>query len=197
MRNSKLTKTTKLLTTFLIVAFLFTGCSSSSDTSENTKTTATETPSPTPIVTADPELRTNNIMGIYIGEQESQIGLGLETTSIKEVLGKADDITKNKKEKSQTWYYKNLDTTITFEKSGKVYTASSIKGGKKATTLKTGGGITVGATKQEVLDAYKDLLTDGKSEKKDKIVIENNGYSQIVFELDGDTVSGIVMELCK
>ena len=136
-------------------------------------------------------------MGIYIGKQQTQIGLGLDTTTIEDLLGKADKVTKNKKEKTQSWYYKDLDTTINFEKSNKVYTVSSIEGGKKATTLKTGGGITVGATKQDVLDAYQDLMMDGKSEKNDQIVIENNGYSQLIFELDGDTVSGIVMELCQ
>ena len=184
---------------FVLTACLFTGCSNSnsSELSETNETTATEKIKSTPEPTIDPVIHEDNIMGIYIGKQQTQIGLGLDTTTIEDLLGKADKVTKSKKEKTQSWYYKDLDTTINFEKSNKVYTVSSIEGGKKATTLKTGGGITVGATKQEVLDAYKDLMTDGKSEKKDQIVIENNGYSQIVFELDGDTVSGIVMELCQ
>ena len=178
----------------LLFASVATSCSNTTkDTPVSTE--IAETPVPTPETTVDPEIRTTNIMGIYIGEQEAQIGLGLDTATIKEVLGKADKVTKNKKEKTQSWYYKALDTTINFEKSGKVYTVSSIEGGQKATTLKTGGGITVGATKQEVLDAYKDLMTDGKSEKKGRIVIENNGYSQLVFTIEDDVVVGITMEL--
>ena len=191
----------------LLMAFSMMGCKDS----ETPK--ATSNPTEQIVVTDTPNsvvyegIQEDNLMAIYVGEEESQIGLGLDTTTIKEAIGKADEIKKSKGSKTksdnskesatQSWYYKDLDTTINFEKSGKVYTVSSIEGGKKATTLKTGGGITVGATKQEVLDAYQDLMTDGKSEKKDQIVIENNGYSQIVFELDGDTVSGIVMELCQ
>ena len=171
------------------------GCHNSKDVKENTQATEIVEATPTSIPALDEGINEGNIMGIYIGEQEAQIGLGLDTATLKEVLGKADKITKNKKEKTQSWYYKDLDTTINFEKSGKVYTVSSIEGGKKATTLKTGGGITVGATKQDVLDAYKDLMTDGKSEKKDQIVIENNGYSQLVFTIEDDVVVGITMEL--
>ena len=208
MRNSK--KLKQFTALFALTACLFTGCSgNSSDTSKSNEDTkgkneSTEKVEITPVPTLDSTIYTDNLMGIYIGENQSQIGLGLEPDSVKQVIGKADKVEKNKgtkgkskKTATQSWYYKDLDTTINFEKSGKVYTVSSIEGGKKAATLKTGGGITVGATKQEVLDAYKDLLTDGKSEKKEQIVIENNGYSQLIFELDGDTVSGIVMELCQ
>ena len=182
-----------LFITAAILTCLCTGCNSNATKDVQTTPIITEMPTPEP--TIDPEIRTENIMGIYIGEQEAQIGLGLDTATLKEVLGKADKVTKNKKEKSQSWYYKDLDTTINFEKSGKVYTVSSIEGGKKAATLKTGGGITVGATKQDVLDAYQDLMTDGKSEKKEQIVIENNGYSQLVFTIEDDVVVGITMEL--
>lgn len=181
----------------LLSACLFTGCSksNSTETSENNKINATEEVSPTPVVTMDPEIRTENIMGIYIGKQEAQIGLGLDTTSIKEVLGKADDVTKNKKEKSQTWYYKDLDTTITFEKSNDIYTISSIKGGKKANTLKTGGGITAGSSREDIVKAYKEQLGEDADTGKDKIVIDNMGYSQIVFTIENDVVVGITMEL--
>ena len=188
-----------------LTACLFTGCSGSSNTSEDTKVTATETPSPTPIATIDPKISTDNIMGIYIGEQQAQLGLGLDTATIKEILGKADEIKKtkdgkdktdnSKKAVTQSWYYKDLDTTIIFDKTGDTYTVSSISGGKKATTLKTGGGITTGSSREDIVKAYKEQLGEDADTGKDKIVIDNMGYSQIVFTIDNDVVVGITMEL--
>ena len=178
-----------------LLAISFTGCNNSKNIKETIESTEIVETTPTPIPVLDEGLRTDNIMGIYIGKQEAQIGLGLDTTSIKDVLGKADDVTKNKKEKSQTWYYKEFDTTITFEKSNDIYTISSIKGGKKATTLKTGGGITAGSSREDIVKAYKEQLGEDADTGKDKIVIDNMGYSQIVFTIENDVVVGITMEL--
>ena len=81
------------------------------------------------------KLHTDNLIGIYIGKQQSQIGLGLDTATVKEILGKADKIQKatttqkKKKVATKTWYYKDLDTSLTFTKADKTYTLSSIIGG--------------------------------------------------------------------
>ena len=191
MRNNKLTKTTKLITICLTAAFLFTGCSSSSDKTSDTNATAeAPTEATTPEPTIDPEIHTDNLMGIYIGENKSQIGLGLSTDDTKSIVGKPSS--KKKKGKMQTWNYKDLDVTITFTKTGDTYTIQSIKGGKDASTLQTGGGITAGASKQDVLDAYGDAVVENK---KGNLVADNMGYSQIVFTIENDVVVGITMEL--
>ena len=202
MRNNK--KLKQLTVLVALTACLFTGCSgNSSDTSkskeENESAQEVQT---TPAATLDTTIHTDNLMGIYIGENQSQIGLGLNTSSVKQVIGKTDKVEKNKgteeknkKTATQTWYYKELDTTITFEKSGDTYTVSSISGGKKATTLKTGGGITAGSSRADIVKAYKEQLGEDADTNKDKIVIDNMGYSQIVFTIENDVVVGITMEL--
>lgn len=191
MRNNKLTKTTKLLTTFLIATFLFTGCSNSSNKTSDTNATAeATTEAATPEPTINTEIHADNLMGVYIGENQSQIGLGLTTDDTKSILGAPSD--KTKKGKKQTWNYTDLDVTITFTKTGDDYTIQSIKGDKNATTLQTGGGIIAGASKQDVLDAYGDAVTENK---KGNLVADNMGYSQIVFTIENDVVVGITMEL--
>lgn len=194
-----------IIATLFIFAGVATACTNTTQKNNSVSTNTTATPKPTPSATIDPEIRTENLMGIYIGKDESQIGLGLDTTTIKEVLGKADEVKKknvsqeknDKKQtaSNQTWYYKDLDTTITFEKSGNTYTVSSIEGGKKATTLKTGGGITAGSSRKDIVKAYKEQLGEDADTSKNKIVIDNMGYSQLVFTLKKDKVVGITMEL--
>ena len=144
----------------------------------------------TPAPTIDSEIHTDNLMGVYIGENQSQIGLGLSTDDTKSIVGKPSS--KKKKGDAQTWNYKDLDVTITFTKTGNTYTIQSIKGGKDASTLQTGGGIIAGARKQDVLDAYGDAVTENK---KGNLVADNMGYSQIVFTIENDVVVGITMEL--
>ena len=129
-------------------------------------------------------------MGVYIGENQSQIGLGLTTDDTKSIVGKPSS--KEKKGKTQIWNYKDLDVTITFTKTGDTYMIQSIKGGKDASTLQTGGGIVAGASKQDVLNAYGDAVTENK---KGNLVADNMGYSQIVFTIEDDVVVGITMEL--
>ena len=202
MRLNKKVQTITVLT--LLATTLLTSCSTtpSSDTSNKTEVTATKEVIETPSVTIDSEIHADNLMGIYIGKGESQIGLGLDTTTIKDVLGKADKVEKSKASKkndsaTQTWYYKDLDTTITFEKSGKTYTVSSIKGEKKATTLKTGGGITAGSSRKDIVKAYKEQLGEDADTSKNKIVIDNMGYSRLVFTLKKDKVVSVCMELLE
>lgn len=182
----KLMKQTLAL--FTLTVCLCTGCSSTSDKTSDTTKTTTEAVTPEP--TIDTEIHTDNLMGVYIGENHSQIGLGLTTDDTKSIVGKPSS--KEKKGKTQTWNYKNLDVTITFTKTGDTYTIQSIKGGKKATTLKTGGGIIAGAGKQDVLNAYGDAVVENK---KGNLVADNMGYSQIVFTIENDVVVGITMEL--
>ena len=185
----KLMKQTLAL--FTLTVCLCTGCSSTSDkTSDTTQTTETTTETVTPEPTIDTEIHTDNLMGVYIGENQSQIGLGLSTDDTKSIIGKPSS--KEKKGKTQTWNYKDLDVAITFAKTGDTYTIQSIKGGKNATTLKTGGGIIAGAGKQDVLDAYGDAVVENK---KGNLVADNMGYSQIVFTIENDVVVGITMEL--
>lgn len=194
-------KTAKLITMCFTAACLIAGCSSATNSgSTETPQSAVETVIPEP--TIDITIHADNLMGIYIGKDQSQIGLGLDTTTIKEVLGKADKIqksksTKKKKSSTQTWYYKDLDTTITFEKSGKTYTVSSIQGGKKAATLKTGGGIIAGSSRKDVVKAYKEQLGEDADTSKNKIVIDNMGYSRLVFTLEKDKVVSVCMELSE
>lgn len=191
MRSRKLKIKTKLLTIFLVVAILFTGCSSTTNKTSDTNATAevtTETVTPEP--TIDSKIHTDNLMGIYIGDNQSQIGLGLSTDDTKSIVGKPSS--KEKKGKTQIWNYKDLDVTITFTKTGDTYMIQSIKGGKDASTLQTGGGIVAGASKQDVLDAYGDAVTENK---KGNLVADNMGYSQIVFTIEDDVVVGITMEL--
>lgn len=184
-------KLTKLLTICLTATCLITGCSSSSKpASDSTETSQPTAEVVTPEPTIDTEIHTENLMGIYIGENKSQIGLGLTTDDAKSILGAPSD--KNKKGKKQIWSYKDLDVTITFTKTGDTYTIQSIEGGKDASTLQTGGGIVAGASKQDVLDAYGDAVTENK---KGNLVADNMGYSQIVFIIEKDVVVGITMEL--
>ena len=181
----------KLIITCLAAALLFTGCSSKNNNTSDTKATAQATEEAvTPEPTIDTEIHTDNLMGIYIGENKSQIGLGHTTDDTKSILGAPSD--KTKKGKKQTWKYTDLDVTITFTKTGDTYTIQSIKGGKDASTLQTGGGIIAGASKQDVLDAYGDAVTENK---KGNLVADNMGYSQIVFTIEDDVVVGITMEL--
>ena len=191
MRNNKLIGTTKLLTTCLVVACLIAGCSSTSNknsVSNSTSEATTEVSTPEP--TIDTEIHTDNLMGIYIGENQSQIGLGLSTDDTKSIIGKPSS--KEKKGKTQTWNYKDLDVAITFTKTGDTYTIQSIKGGKDASTLQTGGGIVAGAGKQDVLDAYGNAVVENM---KGNLVADNMGYSEIVFTIKNDMVVGITMEL--
>lgn len=179
------------MTMCLTVACFITGCSNSSKTDSNsTATPQSSVEATTPETTVDPEIHTDNLMGIYVGENKSQIGLGLTTDDTKSILGAPSD--KTKKGKKQAWNYTDLDVTITFIKTGDAYTIQSIKGGKNATTLQTGGGIIAGASKQDVLDAYGDAVTENK---KGNLVADNMGYSQIVFTIENDVVVGIAMEL--
>ena len=201
-------KKKRLLSTILLLNLMFCcSCSSASNPSSteadvNPTSEATATPEPTPVQTIDTTIHADNLMGIYIGKEESQIGLGLDTETLKGVLGKADKVEKSKASKkndsaTKTWYYKDLDTTITFEKSGKTYTVSSIKGGKKATTLKTGGGITAGSSRKDVAKAYKEQLGKDTDTTKNKISIDNMGYSRLVFTLEKDKVVSVCMELSE
>ena len=199
-------KLKQLMALCAITSCLFTGCSNatSTDIANKTEIPATEVikETPAPVVTIEPKIHVENLMGIYIGKDESQIGLGLDTETLKEVLGKADKTEKSKATKknkpaTQTWYYKDLDTTITFEKTGNVYTISSIEGGKNATTLKTGGGITTGSSREDITDAYKKQLGEDADTTKDKIVLDNMGYSRLVFTLKKDKVVSVCMELVK
>lgn len=192
LRYINMTNYKKLFALCTLIACLFTGCSNStsSNTSKDNEITTTEEVKETPIVTMDPEIHVDNLMGIYIGKNQSQIGLGLTTDDTKSILGAPSD--KTKKGKKQTWSYTDLDVTIIFTKTGDTYTIQSIKGGKNATTLKTGGGIIAGAGKQDVLDAYGDAVVENK---KGNLVADNMGYSQIVFTIDNDVVVGITMEL--
>ena len=195
MTNYKKLKQLTALCT--LTACLFTGCSNttSSDTSKNNETstenvTTTEEVEATPSATIDPQIHTDNLMGIYIGENQSQIGLGITTEDTETILGKADNVEKSGKKIS--WYYEALDVTITFQKENKIATISSIEGGKNANTFLTGGGIIAGSSKQDVLDAYGDAVTENK---KGNLVADNMGYSQIVFTIENDVVVGITMEL--
>ena len=191
MRNNKLTKTTKLVTICLTAALLFTGCSNKTNkTSDTNPTTKVTTEAITPEPTIDTEIHTDNLMGVYIGENQSQIGLGLSTDDTKSIVGKPSS--KKKKGDTQTWNYEDLDVTVTFTKTGDAYTIQSIEGGKDASTLQTGGGIVAGASKQDVLDVYGDAVTENK---KGNLVADNMGYSQIVFIIEKDVVVGITMEL--
>ena len=175
----------------LTTAFLFTGCSNTTDKTSDTNATAeATTEAATPEPTIDTEIHTDNLMGVYIGENQSQIGLGLSTDDTKSIVGKPSS--KKKKGDAQTWNYKDLDVTITFTKTGDTYTIQSIKGGKDASTLQTGGGIIAGASKQDVLDTYGDAVTENK---KGNLVADNMGYSQIVFTIEDDVVVEITMEL--
>lgn len=196
MKNNNLTKTTKLLTTCLVAACLFTGCSSTSDKTSDTTQTAEatiEAATPEPII--DTEIHTDNLMGVYIGENKSQIGLGLSTDDTKSILGKPSG--KEKKGKAQTWKYKDLDVTITFTKTGDTYTIQSIEGGKDASTLQTGGGIAAGSSREDIITAYKEQLGEDADTSKNKIVIDNMGYSRLVFTLKKDKVVSVCMELTK
>lgn len=183
-----------------LTACLFTGCSNttSSDTSKNNDTskenvTATEEVEVTPSATIDPEIHTDNLMGIYIGENQSQIGLGITTEDTETILGKADNVEKSGKKIS--WYYEDLDVTITFKKENKITTISSIEGGKNANTFLTGGGITAGSSRKDILKAYKEQLGEDVDTSKNKIVIDNMGYSRLVFTLKKDKVVSVCMEL--
>lgn len=184
----------------VLSACLITGCSNT-NSSKDKKVAATEAATATPAPTIDTKLHSDNLMGIYIGKQQSQIGLGLDTATVKEILGKADKTQKatttqkKKKVAIQTWYYKDLDTTLTFTKADKTYTLSSIVGGENATTLQTGGGIAVGATREDIEKAYKEQLGKDTDTKKNKIVIDNMDYSRLVFTLQKDTVVSVCMEL--
>ena len=197
-------KKKKFISTLLLLNLMFCcSCSSASNNDETpTEAVVTQTPIPTPNPTIDNKIHADNLMGIYIGKDESQIGLGLDTETLKSVLGKADKTeqskaTKKNKPATQTWYYKDLDTTITFEKTGDVYTISSIEGGKNATTLKTGGGITAGSSREDIVTAYKEQLGKDTDTTKDKIILDNMGYSRLVFTLKKDKVVSVCMELVK
>lgn len=181
---------------------LFTGCSNttSSDTSKNNEAstenvTATEEVEATPSATIDPQLHADNLMGIYIGENQSQIGLGITTEDTETILGKADNVEKSRKKIS--WYYKALDVTITFKKENKITTISSIEGGKNANTFLTGGGITAGSSREDIVTAYKEQLGEDTDISKNKIVIDNMGYSRLVFKLKKNKVVSICMELSE
>lgn len=196
----------KNLIILLMAVTLSTGCQSQTSEPKSSET-ITQIPESTPEPTIDTEIHTDNLMGIYIGENQSQIGLGLDNAMIKEILGKADEIEKtkggknetdgSKKSATQSWYYKDLDTTITFEKANGTYTVSSIEGGKYATTLKTGGGITAGSSRKDIVTAYKEQLGADANTSKNKIVIDNMGYSRLVFTLKKDKVVSICMELSE
>ena len=195
--SKKKNKLRKIVTCCLLASILLTGCSNKQKTSTQeqdksniTDTTAEQSESSAPEPTIDTEIHTDNLMGIYIGENKSQIGLGLSTDDTKSILGTPSD--KNKKGKKQIWSYEDLDVTITFTKTGDTYTIQSIEGGKDASTLQTGGGIVSGASKQDVLDAYGDAVTE---KKKGNLVADNMDYSQIVFIIENDVVVGITMEL--
>ena len=54
---------------------------------------------------------TGNLMGIYIDKQQSQIGLGLDTATVKEILSKAD---KNDSGLQETQCFERI-----FRKSGR------------------------------------------------------------------------------
>ena len=180
-------KIMKMISLCVATTVLFTGCSSTNKPSTTTQPTDEVS---TPIPTMDPAIHSDNLMGIYIGENKSQIGLGLTDDDTKSILGTPSD--KNKKGKKQIWSYKDLDVTIILIKTSDTYTIQSIKGGKDASTLQTGGGIVAGASKQDVLDAYGDAVTENK---KGNLVADNMGYSQIVFIIEKDVVVGITMEL--
>lgn len=188
MRNPQIAK---LITMCLTTTCLITGCSSSSNSDSNLTTTPQSTVEAiAPKPTIDTEIHTDNLMGIYIGENHSQIGLGLSTEDTKSIVGKPYN--KKKKGEKQSWKYKDLDVTITFTKTGDTYTIQSIKGGKDASTLQTGGGIVAGASKQDVLDAYGNAVVENK---KGNLVADNLGYSRIVFTIKNDIVAGITMTL--
>ena len=200
MTNYKKLKQLTALCT--LTACLFTGCSNttSSDTSKNNETstenvTTTEEVEATPSATIDPQIHTDNLMGIYIGENQSQIGLGITTEDTETILGKADNVEKSGKKIS--WYYEALDVTITFQKENKIATISSIEGGKNANTFLTGGGITAGSSRKDIVTAYKEQLGEDVDTSKNKIVIDNMGYSRLVFTLKKDMLVSICMELSE
>lgn len=200
MKINKKIQTITVLT--LLATTLLAGCSNttSSDTSKNNEAstenvTATEEVEATPSATIDPQLHADNLMGIYIGENQSQIGLGITTEDTETILGKADNVEKSGKKIS--WYYEALDVTITFQKENKIATISSIEGGKNATTFLTGGGITAGSSRKDIVTAYKEQLGVDADTSKNKIVIDNMGYSRLVFTLKKDKVVSICMELSE
>ena len=78
-----------------------------------------------------------------------------------------------------------------------IYNISSIEGGKNATTLKTGGGITAGSSREDIVTAYKEQLGEDTDTTKDKIVLDNMGYSRLIFTLKKDKVVSVCMELVK
>ena len=181
----------RLVTLCLTTTFLFTGCSS--------KTSPDTTPQPTtevstPIPTLDPAIHSDNLMGIYIGDEKTQIGLGLSSTDAKNILGKPTKKT-NKKKHIVNWYYKDYDVTITFTETNGIKTISAIEGGKNATTLMSGGEIAVVATRDEVIAAYKEQLGEDVDTTGDSIILENVGYSQLKFNFENDIVVGITMKL--
>lgn len=173
-----------------LAACFITGCSNAPESEPAPSVTEEVTATPQP--TIDTEIHADNLMGIYIGKDKNQIGLGLTTGDTKDILGKADDIKKSGKK--TTWYYKDLDVTITFQKKKDARTITSIRGGKNADTLLTGGGIAADSTREEVLTAYREQL--GSTDTgKDSIIIKNLDYSRLVITLKKDVVVSVSLEL--
>lgn len=198
--NKYMKKMKQTIALCTLTACLFTGCSNStsSDTSKNNEAstenvTTTEEVEATPSATIDTQLHSDNLMGIYIGENQSQIGLGITSEDTEAILGKSDNVKKSGKK--ITWYYEALDVTITFKKENKIATITSIEGGKNANTFLTGGGITAGSSRKDILKAYKEQLEEDVDTSKNKIVIDNMGYSRLVFTLKKDKVVSVCMEL--
>lgn len=179
------------ITLCVFAVCIITGCSGAAD--KETEPVTTEEVAVTPEPTIDAELHEDNLMGIYIGEEKSQIGLGLSTDDTLDILGKAD---KTKKSGKKTiWYYKTLDVTITFQKTNGAKTITAIKGGKNASTLLTGAGIASGASREEVCSAYREQLGKDTDTSGSKIIIHNLDYSRLVLILEKDTVVSVCLEL--